>query len=95
MLRYKQLIHKRLDPDHPKPITMRELAVELSIPVPSLHNYVRYATLPRVENISKMADYFGESVSSLFSEDDDQTAALIEKIRTLSPEGKEQLMRQL
>ena len=95
MLRYKQLIHKRLDPDHPQPLTMRELAVKIAIPVPSLHNYVRYETLPRVENVSKMADYFGESVSSLFSEDDDITVALIEKIRALPQERKAALLDQL
>ena len=65
------------------------------MPVPSLHNYVQYDVLPRVDNISKMANYFGESISSLFSEDDDTTAALVASVRNLSDERKQQLLREL
>jgi transcriptional regulator with XRE-family HTH domain len=74
---------------------MRELARELSVPVPSLHNYIQFDTLPRVDNIQKIADYFGESVSSMFSEDDDQTAVLIAAIRHMTPEQKQTLSKQL
>lgn len=95
MLRYQHLLRQALDPAAPKPIKLRELARALGMPVPSLHNYVQYDVLPRVDNISKMANYFGESISSLFSEDDDTTAALVASVRNLSDERKQQLLREL
>lgn len=95
MLRYQQLLHKALDPQAEKPVTMRELAKALGVPVPSLHNYIHFATLPRIDNIGKMADYFGESISSLFSEDDDTTAALVATIRTLPEDRKQALLKEL
>lgn len=94
MLRYKHLLLATLDPEAPKPITLRDLARAIGIPVPSLHNYVQFDTLPRIENVSKMAQYFGESISSLFSEDDDLTARLVALIRTLPEEKKEQLLQE-
>jgi len=101
MLRYRRLILNTLEPPEttnpaaPKPPTMRELAKALGVPVPSLHNYIRYDTLPRIDNIGKMAAYFGESVSSLFSEDDDTTAFLVAKIRSLPEEQKQALLEEL
>lgn len=85
MLRYKRLLHEKLYPldERTKPMQLRELARALGIPVPSLHNYVQFDTLPRIENIQKMADYFNESVSSMFSEDDDLTAAMVSAVRKL------------
>ena len=95
MLRYKRLILTKLEPDDGKPMQLRELARDSGVPVPSMHNYYQFSTLPRIENIQKMADYFNESVSSLFSEDDDLTAELVAQIRALSPAQKQTLLRQL
>lgn len=95
MLRYKRLLLEAIDPDAEKPLKLRELAKAIGMPVPSLHNYVQYDVLPRIDNISKMADYFGESIESLFSEDDDLTARLVTKIRTLPEERKRQLLKDL
>jgi transcriptional regulator with XRE-family HTH domain len=85
MLRYKRLLHEKLYPldEHTKPMQLRELARALQIPVPSLHNYIQFDVLPRIDNIQKMADYFNESVSSMFSEDDDLTAAMVTAVRML------------
>jgi transcriptional regulator with XRE-family HTH domain len=95
MLRYRLLLQKKLDPDTKKPLSMRDLAKELGMPVPSLHNYVMFDVLPRIENVGKMAHYFGESIASLFSEDDDMTTELVTKIRHLSPEQKKKLLKEL
>lgn len=95
MLRYKQLLERALDPAAQQPLTLRDLAKALSMPVPSLHNYVQYETLPRLENIEKMAKYFSESTSSLFSEDDDLTAELVASIRRLPLQRKKALLRDL
>lgn len=95
MLRYQHLLRQALDPDAEKPIKLRELARALGMPVPSLHNYVQYDVLPRVDNISKMANYFGESISSLFSEDDDTTAALVAAVRRLTPDQQADLLAKL
>lgn len=85
MLRYKRLLLEKLYPheENTKPMQLRELARALNMPVPSLHNYVSLDVLPRVENIQKMADYFNESISSMFSEDDDLTAAIVAAVRML------------
>lgn len=93
MLRYQRLLIDKLDPPDKKtkPMQLRELARALHIPVPSLHNYTQYDVLPRVDNIQKIADYFHESVSSMFSEDDDFTTSLIGQIRALSDTQKQQL----
>ena len=95
-LRYKHLLKEALQPDADEPpVKLRQLARDLDIPVPSLHNYIHFDTLPRVDNIQKISEYFGESISSLFSEDDDTTAALVSKVRKLSDEQKEALLRTL
>lgn len=90
MLRYKRLLHEKLYPAHEdtKPMQLRELARALNIPVPSLHNYAQLDVLPRVDNIQKIADYFNESVSSMFSEDDDITAAIVAAVRMLPDSEK-------
>lgn len=62
---------------------LRDIARSLKMPVPSLHNYVSLDVLPRVENIQKIADYFNESISSMFSEDDDLTAVIVAAVRML------------
>lgn len=95
MLRYKTLLNNALDPAADTPLTLRELARKTGIPVPSIHNYVEFDTLPRIENIKKLADYFGESVSSLFSEDDDTTTQLVATIRQLSVAQQKALLQDL
>lgn len=95
MLRYKKLLLKSIDPDGDNPKSMRELAKALKTPVPSVHNYIEYDTLPRIENVSKMADYFGEPISSLFSDDDDLTAELIKQVRDLPKNKKTALLKEL
>lgn len=100
MLRYRHLLLNTLEPPDQlppgkKPPTMRDLAKTLGIPIPSMHNYVKYDVLPRLENINKMAEYYGESISSLFSEDDDLTAQLVEAVRNLPPEEKQNLLNRL
>jgi transcriptional regulator with XRE-family HTH domain len=95
MLRYKRLLQKALDPDAADPLTLRDLARRIGIPVPSLHNYVQFDTLPRIKNVGKMAAYFGEPISSLFSEDDDTTAALVAAVRRLPEKRKKQLLKEL
>ncbi len=94
MLRYKRLLIKALDPDAKTPISLRDLARNIGIPVPSMHNYVQFDTLPRIENIGKMAEYFGESISSLFSEDDDTTAAAVSAVRKLSTKQKKDFIKE-
>jgi len=95
MLRYKKLLLQSIDPDGDNPMTLRELAKALKMPVPSVHNYIEYDTLPRIENISKMANYYGESISSLFSNDDDLTADLIKRVRALNSGQKKKLLQDL
>lgn len=101
MLRYRRLILNTLEPPEatnpagPKPPTLRELAKTLGIPVASLHNYVNFDTLPRLDNINKMVEHYGETISSLFSEDDDQTVRLVEAVRQLSPGEKQTLLVEL
>lgn len=95
MLRYRRLLLRTLDPDAPRPVKLRELARTLNMPVPSLHNYVQMDVLPRIENIRKMAEYFDESISSLFSADDDLTTQLIAAVRKLSDDQKAKLLPHL
>ena len=97
MLRYKRLLLEKLEPPDKKtkPMQLRELARALQIPVPSLHNYVSLDVLPRVDNIQKIADYFHESVSSMFSDDDDLTAQLVAAVRKLSETDKKKLLKDL
>lgn len=95
MLRYKKLLLQSLDQDSRKPMSLRELARALKIPVPSVHNYIEYDTLPRIENASKMSDYYHESISSLFSDDDDITQKLIKEIRKLNATRKKKLYQDL
>ncbi len=95
MLRYKQLLKNSLDPAAAKPMSLRKLARAQIIPVPSVHNYIEFNTLPRIENIKKMATYYNESVSSLFSEDNDTTAELITTIRKLSITKQRQILKEL
>lgn len=95
MLRYRRLLLRTLDPDGPRPVKLRELARNLNMPVPSLHNYVQMDVLPRIENISKMAEFYNESISSLFSADDDTTATLVAAVRKLSADQKAKLLPHL
>lgn len=97
MLRYKRLLREKLNPtdETKKPMQLRELARELHMPVPSLHNYVELEVLPRVENAQKIADFVGESVSSMFSDDDDLTASLVAAVRSLSDIDKQKLLKEL
>lgn len=95
MLRYKRLLDKALDPDAERPVTLRDLARAIGLPIPTLHSYVVDGVLPRIDNANKMASYFGESVSSLFSEDDDLTAALVQRVRALPEERKRRLLEEL
>ncbi len=90
MLRYKQHLLHSLEE-----MTLRELSKEMSIPVPSLHNYINFDVLPRIDNISKMAEYYNESISSLFSEDNDTTAALVEAVRKLPLKKQKALLNEL
>lgn len=97
MLRYKRLLLEKLNPtdNTTRPMQLRELARALNMPVPSLHNYVELEVLPRVENAQKIADYVGESVSSMFSDDDDLTAILVAAVRKLSETDKQKLLKEL
>lgn len=95
MLRYKRLLLQALDPDAAHPMSLRDLARAMKIPVPSLHSYVQFDTLPRIDNVGKMAAYFGESVSSLFSEDDDTTAALVALVRRMDQNEKATWLQKL
>jgi transcriptional regulator with XRE-family HTH domain len=95
MLRYQQLLRRALDPEAERPLKLRDLARALGMPVPSLHNYVHYDVLPRIDNITKMSSYFNESISSLYSEDNALTANLVAAVRKLSDDQKQQLLAQL
>lgn len=95
MLRYKRLLQQTLDPEAETPMKLRALARATGIPVPSLHNYAEFDTLPRIDNVSKLAAYYGESIASLFSEDDDTTAALVEAVRKLPATHKKKLLEEL
>lgn len=95
MLRYKRLLLETLDPTADPPMTLRGLARAMGIPIPSMHSYVHDDVLPRIDNIQKMADYFGESMSSLFSHDDDTTTALVAAVRRLTPEEQARMLQEL
>ena len=97
MLRYKRLLLEKLEPAKKttKPMPLRELARALHIPVPSLHNYAQFDVLPRIDNAQKIAAYFGESLSSMYSDDDDQTAQLVAAVRTLPKTKKQELLKGL
>lgn len=97
MLRYKRLLQRELEPSAGTTIqkTLRDLARELNMPVPSLHNYVNFDVLPRIDNIQKMGILFDESISSLYSEDDDLTAQLVARIRKLTATRKKKLLKEL
>lgn len=95
MLRYKRLLERTLNPDAEKPVKLRELARRIGMPIPTLHSYVADDVLPRVDSLTKMSAYYHESISSLFSEDDDLTARLVAKVRELPDERKKQLLQEL
>lgn len=95
MIRYKHLLVRALDHGGENSQTYAELADKIGIPTPSLHNYVNRQTLARVENIHKIADYFGEDIGSLYSEDDDETALLVKRVRSLPQKRKAALLREL
>jgi transcriptional regulator with XRE-family HTH domain len=96
MFRYKRLIQQSLTAtDNKKAMTLRELALAIKIPVPSMHNYANFDVLPRIDNIQKMANYYGESISSLFSDEDDIEARLVTLVYQLTTERKIELVEQL
>jgi transcriptional regulator with XRE-family HTH domain len=95
MLRYQLLLKQALDPDRQPPLSLRDLARALQIPVPSLHNYVNFEVFPHIDNARKMATYFNEPLGSIFSEDDDLTARLVDRVRRLPAKRKKQLLQEL
>lgn len=95
MLRYKLLISRALDPSAEHPLSMRELAQQFGFPVTTLYSYHKLGAIPRLDNMEKMADYFNETISSLYSEDDDTTAALVAHVRRLDQTQKQTLLATL
>jgi transcriptional regulator with XRE-family HTH domain len=95
MLRYKRLLLAALDPDIQHPLSMRDLARKIGLPIPTMHSYVVDDAMPRVENAAKIAAYFGEDLASMFSEDDDDTARLIRTIRRLPTGRRRELLNEL
>lgn len=95
MLRYKRLLLRALDPDAKDPVTLRELARRIGLPIPTMHSYVMDEVLPRVDNAAKIAAYFGEDVTSMYSEDDDETARLVAAVRRLPAKRKRELLKEL
>ncbi len=95
MLRYQLLLQRALDEDNPDHLTLRELARKVGIPIPTMHTYVADGVLPRIDNATKIAHYFGEDISSLFSEDDDLTARLVRIVRRLPATQKKALLEEL
>ena len=95
MFRYKLLLQRALDPQNKRPPSMRDLSRQFGFPVTTLYSYVQLDAIPRPENMGKMAEYFNETISSLFSDDDDLTAALVARIRELPEQRKEHLLREL
>jgi len=88
MFRFQYLLQKTTDPKTPGSISLRNLAKATRVPVQSLHNYLVFGYFPRVENLEKMSKYFGESVASLCSQDDDLTASVVERARNLTQAQK-------
>jgi hypothetical protein len=93
MLRYKHLLDRALDPENPHCLSLRELAEKFGFPVTTLYSYHKLKAIPRPDNMEKMARHFpGETVSSLYSEDDDDTARLIAAVRRLNDDQKQALL---
>lgn len=90
-MRYRQLLEKAVEGG----ATLRELARAMKLPPSSLHNYLYMDTEPRIDALQKMSAYFGEAISLLLSEDDDLTAHLVNLVRKMSTEDKEQLLLEL
>ena len=95
MLRYQLLLQRETAKDNPNRLSLRDLARKAGVPIPTIHTYITDGVLPRVENMGKLADYFGESISSLYSEDDDTTARLVAAVRALPAARKKALLAQL
>jgi len=95
MLRYKHLLLRALDPSADPPLSLRDLARKIGIPIPSLHTYVMDDVLPRVDNAGKIAAYFGEDLASMFSDDDDDTARLVAAVRRLPAKRRRDLLEEL
>lgn len=95
MLRYKRLLLKALDPDIENPLSLRDLARRIGLPIPTLHSYVMDDVLPRIDNAGKIAAYFGEDLASMFSDDDDDTAQLVARILRLPAKRRRDLLKEL
>lgn len=96
MLRYKHLLDRALDPENPHCLSLRELAEKFGFPVTTLYSYHKLKAIPRPDNMEKMARHFpGETVSSLYSDDDDDTARLIAAVRRLDQDQKQALLQTL
>lgn len=91
-MRYKELLLIKIVDDG---MLLRELAREIKIPPPSLHNYIYQETEPRREALEKMSVYFREPVSQLLSEDDDTTAQILSIVRRMNPNEKQNLLELL
>lgn len=96
MYRYQRLIRATLNPcdDQPK-VRLSDLAKKLGMPITTLYNYVHFDTFPHAAAAVKIAEYYGESLSGLFSEDDDLTVQLVARVRQLSDLEKAQLLESL
>jgi|GEM_PF-5022840 len=60
-----------------------------------MHNYANIDTLPRIDNIQKLAIYYEKSISSLFSDKNDVDARLETLVYSLSAEQKIELIEHL
>lgn len=88
-MRYKHLLHKEMETEG---ITLRELARNLKIPPPSLHNYLHQDTAPRRDALEKMAIYFREPISLLLSDEDDLAARILTLVHRMNQDQKQALL---
>lgn len=70
-------------------LSMSKVADALEIPKSTYASYEYGAREPNVEMITKIADFYGISVDSLFGREAKDANTLIEEIEGLPPEGQE------
>ena len=83
MLRYQVLLKEAVESGG----GMRTLARALDIPVQSLSNYLQEGTEPRLANLEKIAEYFGEPISALlmdFGKESSVENQILEEMTKLS-----------
>lgn len=90
--RFRTLIQSSLEE-----IKLRELARQIGVPPPSLHNYAYMGTEPRQDALTKLAAYYKVSVAYLLGADepDELVQHIVELLRGFNQEEKRQIIEEL